>query len=74
MGRLRVDEELEAAYGANEEGFMIKNFGELTKEASLTNAKILRDVYQFNCPVTHDDMINNVSPASIFSYCLLYLN
>ncbi|PON91828.1 Zinc finger-domain containing protein [Trema orientale] len=62
LGRLRVHEEPEAAYGVNDAGFVIKNFGELMKEGSLTNTKMFRDIYQLNCPVAHDDMtINNNS-------------
>lgn len=71
MGRLRDHEEsspLEVAYGANDAGFMIKNFGELMKETSLTSSKILRDIYQINCGMEHDDILFNVSPA-----CSLYL-
>ncbi|KAL4638520.1 hypothetical protein ACB092_03G152500 [Castanea dentata] len=62
LGRLRGHEEpgtLEVAYGGNDAGFMIKNFGELLKESSLPNAKILGDMYPMNCPVTHDDMAFN---------------
>lgn len=52
---------LEVAYGGNDAGFMIKNIGELLKESSLANAKMLGDMYPMNCPVTHDDMAFNVS-------------
>ena len=40
---------------------MIKNIGELLKESSLANAKMLGDMYPMSCPVTHDDMAFNVS-------------
>lgn len=65
LGRLRVhEEEPEVAFGANDAGFTIKNFGELMREASLTNTKMLRDVYHINCMSAHDDMATNVSPTS----------
>lgn len=72
MGRLRDHEEsspLEVVYGANDAGFVIKNFGELMKDTSLTNSKVLGDIYQINCAMEHDDMLFNVSSAC----CLMYL-
>ncbi|KAF3432334.1 hypothetical protein FNV43_RR27074 [Rhamnella rubrinervis] len=62
LGRLREHEEsspLEVSYGANDAGFVIKNFGELMRETSLTSSKILGDIYQINCAVEHDDMLFN---------------
>ncbi|GMN49325.1 hypothetical protein TIFTF001_018487 [Ficus carica] len=65
LGRLRVhEEEPEVAFGANDVGFTIKNFGELMREASLTNTKMLRDVYHINCMSAHDDMATNNPTAS----------
>ncbi|KAF5449270.1 hypothetical protein F2P56_029734 [Juglans regia] len=65
LGRLRDLEEtveLEAAYGVNDAGFMVRNFGELMKETSLNKSKMFGDLYQMNCPTAHDDMaINNNS-------------
>lgn len=52
---------LEIAYDANDAGFVIKNFGELMKETSLTSAKMLGDMYQINCPIAHDDVAFNNS-------------
>ena len=73
LGRLRVHEEPEVAYGASDAGFMIKNFGELMKEGYLTNTKTLTDIYQINCPIAHDDISINVSPAcTSFIYPLVY--
>ncbi|KAK3223743.1 hypothetical protein Dsin_010768 [Dipteronia sinensis] len=59
LGRLRGNDEssqVEAACGANDAVFMIKNFGELMKEASLPNMEMFGDIYQMNCPITHDDI------------------
>ncbi|KAE8023746.1 hypothetical protein FH972_009414 [Carpinus fangiana] len=65
LGRLRGHEEtgtLEVAYGANDAGFMIKNFGEFMKETTLNNAKMLGDMFQMNCPISHHDMaFSNIS-------------
>ncbi|KAI5351857.1 hypothetical protein L3X38_004748 [Prunus dulcis] len=71
LGRSRDHEEsgpLEVTYGSNDSGFMIKNFGELMKETSLTDTKMFRDLYQMNCPVGHDDIkfsnnSNNPTPS-----------
>lgn len=65
LGRSRSHEEtgtLEVAFGANDAGFMIKNFGELMKETSLTDTKLLGDLYQMNCHIAHENMAYNVSP------------
>ena len=59
---------LEVAYGANDEGFVIKNFGELMKGTSLTSSKILGDIYPINCTMEHDDMLFNVSSACSLMY------
>ncbi|KAJ4711474.1 Zinc finger protein [Melia azedarach] len=59
LGRLRGNEEssqLEVAYGASDAVFMIKNFSELMKETPLTNTEMFGEMYQMNCPITHDDM------------------
>ncbi|CAK7336095.1 unnamed protein product [Dovyalis caffra] len=59
LGQLRNHDEsgqLEIEYGANDAGFVIKNFGELMKETSLTNTKMLGDMYQMNCSIARDDM------------------
>lgn len=75
MGRLRASDEsspLEAAYGSNDAVFMIKNFGELMKEASMTNTEFFGDIYQMNCSITHDDMASfNVSSgcSCLFRFC-----
>lgn len=65
LGRLRGNEEssqLEVAYGASDAVFMIKNFSELMKETPLTNTEMFGEMYQMNCPITHDDMASfNVS-------------
>ncbi|KAL5552534.1 hypothetical protein UlMin_039935 [Ulmus minor] len=62
LGKLRVQEEsgsLDGAYGADETGFMMKNIDEFMKETTLTNSKMLGDIYNLNCPIAHDDMILN---------------
>ncbi|OAY43854.1 zinc finger protein CONSTANS-LIKE 14 [Manihot esculenta] len=59
LGQLRTHEEsdqLELAYGSTDAGFVINNIGEFMKEASLSNAKILGDRYQLDCPFACDDM------------------
>ncbi|KDP23287.1 hypothetical protein JCGZ_23120 [Jatropha curcas] len=59
LGQLRTHEEsdqLEVAYDTSNAGFTIKNIGEFMKETSLSSAKMLGDMYQINCPITHDDM------------------
>ena len=65
LGQLRSHDEsgqLEIEYGAKNAGFAIKNFGELMKETSLTNTKMLGDMYQMNCSIAHDDVASfNVS-------------
>jgi hypothetical protein len=72
---LRSHEEpgtLEVAYGANDAGFMIKNFGELFKDTSLTNTKMLGDMYQMNYPITHDDMAFNVSHSDCINNLIIF--
>ncbi|RXH79943.1 hypothetical protein DVH24_041090 [Malus domestica] len=64
LGRLRDHEEsgpLKVTYGSNVSGFMIKDFSELMKESSLTDTKMLRDIYQMNSPVGHDDIKFNIT-------------
>ncbi|KAJ6944003.1 zinc finger proteinNSTANS-LIKE 15-like isoform X1 [Populus alba x Populus x berolinensis] len=59
LGQLRSHDEsgqLEIEYGANDAGFVIKNFSEPMKETSLTNTKMLGNMYQMNCSIVHDDM------------------
>lgn len=52
---------------------MIKNFGELVKETSLNNTKMLGDMFQMNCPIAHDDMAFNVSPSEFFNILIISL-
>jgi len=70
LGQLRSHDEsgqLEIEYGANDAGFVIKNFGEPMKETSLTNTKMLGNMYQMNCSIVHDDMASfNVSSIDNF--------
>jgi hypothetical protein len=63
---------LEVAYGANDAGFMIKNYGEFMKETSLNNAKMLGDMFQMNCPISHDDMAFSVSPSEFFNILIMF--
>ncbi|KAF5443605.1 hypothetical protein F2P56_036149 [Juglans regia] len=59
LGRLREHEEtgtMEVAYDA---GFMIKNFGELMEGTSMSNTKLMGDMYRMNCPVGRDDIAFN---------------
>ncbi|XP_021296024.1 zinc finger protein CONSTANS-LIKE 15-like [Herrania umbratica] len=71
LGRLRGHEECsqleEVGYGGSDAGLMIKNFSELMKETSLSNAKMLGDMCHINYPPPQDDTasINNSSnPAA----------
>lgn len=65
LGQLRTHEEsdqLEVEYGSSDAVFMIKNIGELMKETSLSNTKMLGGLYQLDCPMAHDDIsLFNVS-------------
>ncbi|OAY42512.1 zinc finger protein CONSTANS-LIKE 15 [Manihot esculenta] len=66
LGQLRTHEEsdqLEVEYGSSDAVFMIKNIGELMKETSLSNTKMLGGLYQLDCPMAHDDisLFNNKS-------------
>jgi hypothetical protein len=63
---------LEVAYGANDAGFMIKNFGVLTKETPLNNTKMMGDMFQMNCPIARDDMAFNVSPYEFFNILIMF--
>lgn len=69
LGRLRDHEEsaasLEFSSGAKDDGFMIKNFGELVCDSSLTNSKILGGIYQMTCPITAEHDFNAI--VSIFN-------
>ncbi|EEF50090.1 hypothetical protein RCOM_1437660 [Ricinus communis] len=67
LGQLRTHDEsdqFEIAYGTNGAGFMIKNFGELMKDTSLSNEKLLGDMYRISCPNAHDDMTLFNGPAT----------
>ncbi|KAK9276325.1 hypothetical protein L1049_005857 [Liquidambar formosana] len=65
LGKLRGHEEsnpLEVGYGASNTGFMIKSYGEIIKESSLTTTKVLGEMYQMNCSMPQEDItlfINN---------------
>ena len=82
LGQLRSHDEsghLEIEYGANDAGFVIKNFGEPMKETSLTNTKMLGNMYQMNCSIVHDNMapfnvssidnFGNLADFLCFSWC-----
>ncbi|XVE66135.1 hypothetical protein DITRI_Ditri08aG0056100 [Diplodiscus trichospermus] len=62
LGRLRGQEDCsqsplkEVGYGGSDAGFMIKNFSELMKETSLTDAKWLGAMCHINYPPSQDDM------------------
>ncbi|KAJ4838328.1 hypothetical protein Tsubulata_031749 [Turnera subulata] len=68
LGQLRNQEEseqLEIGYGgSSDEGFMIKNIGEIMKETSLTNMKMLGDIYQLNSAIPNDDMASFNYPTA----------
>ncbi|KAJ9186121.1 hypothetical protein P3X46_005658 [Hevea brasiliensis] len=55
LGRLRTQEEYDQLE-VSDAGFMIKNIGELMKETSLSNTKMLGDLYHLDCLIAHDDM------------------
>ncbi|KAF7839017.1 zinc finger protein CONSTANS-LIKE 15 [Senna tora] len=56
-GQLRGQEEsnaLEADYAESDGEFITKNFGQLIRESSMSETKMLRDIYEMN--VAYDDM------------------
>ncbi|KAK4265091.1 hypothetical protein QN277_026189 [Acacia crassicarpa] len=64
-GQLRDQEEssaLEAAYVASDGGFLAKNFSELIRESSMTDTKLLRDMYDMN--IAYDDMAASYNALS----------
>ncbi|KAJ8773625.1 hypothetical protein K2173_005871 [Erythroxylum novogranatense] len=64
LGQSRHPDEstqLEIAYGPGNAGFIIKNIDELVRESSLSNSKILGDMYRINCSMTSDEYNNNYS-------------
>ncbi|XP_054804502.1 zinc finger protein CONSTANS-LIKE 15-like [Prosopis cineraria] len=70
-GRLRDQEEssaLEAAYVASDGGFVAKNFSELIRESSMTDTKLLQDIYNMNIAyndmASYNNMSNNPTTAS----------
>ncbi|KAJ9709951.1 hypothetical protein PVL29_001435 [Vitis rotundifolia] len=59
LGRSRGHEEcglLEATYGVNDAGFVIKSYSELMKETSFTNTKVVGEMYDINYSMTHEDI------------------
>lgn len=76
LGRSRGHEEcglLEAEYGVNDAGFVIKSYSELMKETSFTNTKVVGEMYDINYSMTHEDITSfNVSPSDLS--CICYLN
>ncbi|KAJ7945596.1 Zinc finger protein like [Quillaja saponaria] len=72
-GQLRDSEELsplEVAYGASDGGYMVKNFGELMREASSTNKKMPKDFYEMNSSMAYDDMASYNSISNNPTPCL----
>lgn len=72
LGRSRGHEEcglLEAEYGVNDAGFVIKSYSELMKETSFTNTKVVGEMYDINYSMTHEDItsFNNKSNNPIAS-------
>ena len=76
LGQSRGYEEcglLEAEYGVNDAGFVIKSYSELMKETSFTNTKVVGEMYDINYSMTHEDITSfNVSPSDLS--CICYLN
>ncbi|XP_064945667.1 zinc finger protein CONSTANS-LIKE 13-like [Musa acuminata AAA Group] len=63
LGRFRDQKEsyaLEFAYGANNEGFMIKSYNDLLKENPFATTKVLEDIGDANCPSNDDFLSPNV--------------
>ncbi|CBI38177.3 unnamed protein product, partial [Vitis vinifera] len=59
LGHSRGYEEcglLEAEYGVNDAGFVIKSYSELMKETSFTNTKVVGEMYDINYSMTHEDI------------------
>lgn len=69
LGRLRGSGPLEVGEGANDAGFTIKSYEELSREVSLENTKGLGEIYGMNCSIAHEDIVafkNNANnPAAI---------
>ncbi|XP_004310121.1 PREDICTED: zinc finger protein CONSTANS-LIKE 14-like [Fragaria vesca subsp. vesca] len=69
LGKSRGHDEtvpLDVSYGSGGSGFMIKNFSDLLKEASLTDTKVFGDMYQMNGSIGQEDIkfnINSNNPA-----------
>ncbi|KAI9125607.1 hypothetical protein K1719_003025 [Acacia pycnantha] len=68
-GQLRDQEEssaLEAAYIASDGGFLAKNFSEFIRESSMTDAKLLQDMYDVNIAMaaSYNDLSNNPTTTS----------
>lgn len=57
LGRLRGSGPLEVSEGANDAGFTIKSYEELSREVSLENTKGLGEIYGMNCSIAHDDIV-----------------
>ncbi|XP_057949657.1 zinc finger protein CONSTANS-LIKE 15 [Malania oleifera] len=58
LGQSRCHEEsdpLKVGYDAGDAGFMIKNYSELIKEASSPTSKALREIYEMNYSMAHED-------------------
>ncbi|XP_050371870.1 zinc finger protein CONSTANS-LIKE 14-like [Argentina anserina] len=69
LGKLRDHNEtipLDVSYGSGGSGFIMQNFSELLKEASLTDTKVFGNMYQMNCSMGQEDIkfsINSIKPA-----------
>lgn len=75
MGRSKNHEEnaaLEAGYGTNDAGFMMKSYSELIKENSLATTKVLEDIYDMNCSSVPDDIsstdVRNMSSQNVRTF------
>ena len=76
LGRSRIHEEsgsLEAEYGVNDAGFVIKTYDELMKETSYPNTKMLGEMYNANYSMGHEDITSfNVSLFDLTCICIFF--
>lgn len=67
LGQLRALEEsnqLDAAYGARDTGFMKKNFTELMNDTTLISSEMMGDTFRISCPRMHEGLASSNNNAS----------
>lgn len=75
LGRSRGHEEcglLDADYGINDAGFVIKSYSKQSKETSFTNTKVLGEIYDINYSMAPEGITSfNVSLSNLSCIFLL---